>query len=160
MIVDSKCPTVSKVTKTFQRLNTPYCQAASIEELAKQMNIPAKVLTEAVDSYNNHLKEGTLAQMNPPCTYQKPYSLDKGPFYAFPFEGGMTATFGGPLINTKAEVQNLEGRSIRGLYAAGNAAGGLFFRNYIGGAQFGGATVFGRIAGREMAHRAQELANK
>ncbi len=160
VIVDSKCPTVSKVTKTFQRLNTPYCQAASIEELAKQMNIPAKVLTEAVDSYNNHLKEGTLAQMNPPCTYQKPYSLDKGPFYAFPFEGGMTATFGGPLINTKAEVQNLEGRSIRGLYAAGNAAGGLFFRNYIGGAQFGGATVFGRIAGREMAHRAQELANK
>lgn len=68
---------------------------------------------------------------------------------------------GGALIlELTAEVQNLEGRSIRGLYAAGNAAGGLFFRNYIGGAQFGGATVFGRIAGREMAHRAQELANK
>lgn len=33
----------------------------------------------------------------------------------------------------------------------GNAAGGLFFGNYIGGSQLGGATVFGRIAARHMA---------
>lgn len=84
MIVDSKCPTVPKVTKTFQRLNTPYCQAASIEELAKQMNIPAKVLTEAVDSYNKHLKEGTLAQVNPPWHLSKAVLVRQGPLLRFP----------------------------------------------------------------------------
>lgn len=67
----------------------------------------------------------------------------------------MTATFGGPLINTKAEVQNLDGESIKGLYAAGNSAGGIFFHNYAGGAQLGAATVFGRIAGAEMVKRAK-----
>jgi len=40
---------------------------------------------------------------------------------------------------------------IPGLYAVGNAAGGLFYGNYIGGTQLGGATVFGRIAARKMA---------
>lgn len=158
-IVDSKCQTLPKVIKTFKKLNTPYCEACSIEELAKQMNAPIEAVTAAVKEYNDRLQAGTLSQMNPPCTYKDPHPLTNGPFYAFPFEGGMTATFGGPLINSKAEVQNLELRSIPGLYAAGNAAGGLFFRNYIGGAQFGGATVFGRIAGHEMAARALK-ANK
>ena len=62
----------------------------------------------------------------------------------------MTATFGGPLINAKAEIQNLDGESIPGLYAAGNSAGGIFFHNYAGGAQLGAALVYGRIAGAEL----------
>lgn len=158
VIVDSKCAALEKVAKKFDALNTPYCKGDTIEALAQAMNAPAKALAASVKSYNDHLKAGTLAEMNPPCTYDDPKPLEAGPYYAFPFEGGMTATFGGPLINTKAEVQNTEGRSIPGLYAAGNAAGGLFFRNYIGGAQFGAATVFGRIAGREMAARAKAAA--
>lgn len=72
----------------------------------------------------------------------------------------MTATFGGPLINTKTEIQNLDGKSIPGLYAAGNSAGGIFFHNYAGGAQLGAATVFGRVAGVEMANRAKKAAKK
>ena len=71
----------------------------------------------------------------------------------------MTATFGGPLINAKAEIQNMDGQSIPGLYAAGNAAGGIFFHNYAGGAQLGAATVFGRIAGAELAKRAKAKKN-
>jgi len=45
----------------------------------------------------------------------------------------------------------LEDKVIKGLYAAGNAAGGLFFLDYIGGSQLGGAMVFGRIAARHIA---------
>ena len=70
----------------------------------------------------------------------------------------MTATFGGPLINTKAEVQNLDGKSIPGLYAVGNSAGGIFYHNYAGGAQLGAATVFGRVAGVELANNAKKAA--
>ena len=80
----------------------------------------------------------------------------KGPFNAFPFEGGMTATYGGPKIDVKGRVLNLENKPIVGLYAAGNAAGGLFYKDYLGGSQLGACTVFGRIVGREMAARAKK----
>ena len=154
-IVDADCKVIGNMTHRFELLNTKYYKADSIEALAKDINIDPAVLKKDVDDYNNALKNGTLKQMNPPCSYRQPHPIAKAPFFAIPYEGGMTATFGGPLINTKAEVQTLEGHSIPGLYAAGNAAGGLFFRDYIGGAQLGGATVFGRIAGREMAARAK-----
>ena len=154
-IVDADCKVIGNMTHRFELLNTKYYKADSIEALAKDINIDPAVLKKNVDDYNNALKNGTLKQMNPPCSYRQPHPIAKAPFFAIPYEGGMTATFGGPLINTKAEVQTLEGHSIPGLYAAGNAAGGLFFRDYIGGAQLGGATVFGRIAGREMAARAK-----
>jgi succinate dehydrogenase/fumarate reductase flavoprotein subunit len=68
----------------------------------------------------------------------------------------MTTTFGGPKINTNAQVVTLEDKPIKGLYAAGNAAGGLFFRDYIGGSQLGGAMVFGRIAARHIAKACKE----
>ena len=40
------------------------------------------------------------------------------------------------------------------------SAGGIFFHNYAGGAQLGAATVFGRVAGVEMANRAKKAAKK
>lgn len=155
VIVDSTCPVLDRVIPKFDNLNSPYGKANTIEELCKQVNLPAERVTKVVKAYNDALEAGKLSEMNPPCTYKKPHPVAKAPFYAVPFQGGMTATFGGPLINVKAEIQNLDGASIPGLYAAGNAAGGIFFHNYAGGAQLGAATVFGRIAGREMAARAK-----
>lgn len=138
-------------------MNTKVLVADSIEELAKKMGLEPKVLTDLVAGYHKALKEGKLREMTPPCSLEQPVPLDKPPFYAFPFQGGITAIFDGPKINERAQIVNTEGRPIKGLYAAGNAAGGLFFGNYIGGSQLGGATVFGRIAAREMKahHKAQ-----
>ena len=133
-----------------------FFKADTIEELCKQVNLPEKNVVKEVKAYNDALAAGKLEEMVPPCTYKKPHPVAKAPFYAVPFQGGMTATFGGPLINTKAEIQSLDGGSIPGLYAAGNAAGGIFFFNYAGGAQLGAATVYGRIAGRELANRAKQ----
>lgn len=155
-IVDSKCRVINKTIPKFDRLNNPYGKADSIEELAKAVGLPVENLKASVQAFNDAVDNKQLGAMNPPNSYKKPEKLDTAPYYAIPFEGGMTATFGGPLINSKAEVQNLEGRTIPGLYAAGNAAGGLFFRDYIGGSQLGGATVFGTIAAREMVKRAKE----
>lgn len=101
-------------------------------------------------------KTGKLADMILRALIRGRIQIEKAPFYAVPLQGGMTATFGGPLINTKAEIQSLDGKTIPGLYAVGNSAGGIFFHNYAGGAQLGAATVFGRIAGKEMADRAQQ----
>ena len=156
VIVDSTCPVLEGVVAKFDRLNSPYGKADTIEALAKQVGLPEKKIVKAVEDYNNAVKNSTLDKLTPPNTYKKPHLIEKGPFYAIPLNGGMTATFGGPLINTKAEIQNLDGKSIPGLYAVGNSAGGIFFHNYAGGAQLGAATVFGRIAGKEMAQRASQ----
>lgn len=121
------------------------------EELAKRMGVDPKVILSLFKEYNDALAANKLKELNPPCSLKEPQPLNKAPYYAFPFQGGITATFGGPKINANAQVINNEGRVIPGLYAVGNAAGGLFYGNYIGGTQLGGATVFGRIAARKMA---------
>ena len=157
VIVDSDCSVLDKVIPKYDRLNSPYGKADTIEELCKQVKLPAAKVAKVVKAYNDALAAGKLGEMNPPCTYKKPHPVAKAPFYAIPFQGGMTATFGGPLINVKAEIQNLDGTSIPGLYAVGNSAGGIFFHNYAGGAQLGAATVFGRIADNELAARAKKI---
>ena len=154
VIVDSTCPVLDKVIPSFERLNSPYGKADTIEELCAAVKLPAAPVKKAVDEYNTLLAKGRLDEMVPPVTYKKPHPIAKAPFYAIPFQGGMTATFGGPLIDASARVQNMDGETIPGLYTVGNSCGGIFFHNYAGGAQLGAATVFGRIAGRDMARNA------
>lgn len=149
-IIDAHWSKAAGAAKKFLDMHTKVLVADTPEALARKMGIEPKVLLDLFAGYNKALAEGKLAELNPPCTQAEPQPLNKPPYYAFPFQGGITATFGGPKINARAQIVNNEGRPIGGLYAAGNAAGGLFFGNYIGGSQLGGATVFGRIAARQM----------
>ena len=137
---------LDKVIAKFDRLHSPYGKADTIEELCKQVNLPEKNVVKEVKAYNDALAAGKLEEMVPPCTYKKPHPVAKAPFYAVPFQGGMTATFGGPLINTRAQVLDSENQPVAGLFAVGNAAGGLFYDDYVGGAQLTSAAVFGMAA--------------
>jgi tricarballylate dehydrogenase len=78
-------------------------------------------------------------------------ALDTPPFEAFGVTCGITFTFGGVRIDTSGRVLDVAGRTIPGLYAAGEMAGGLFYFNYAGGAGLSGAAVFGRLAGASAA---------
>ena len=60
---------------------------------------------------------------------------------------GVTFTFGGLRITADGEVLNTDYKPIRGLYAAGELVGGLFYFNYPGGTGLMAGSVFGRIAG-------------
>jgi tricarballylate dehydrogenase len=64
---------------------------------------------------------------------------------------GITFTFGGLKISTRAEVEDLYGGIIRGLYAAGELVGGLFYHNYASGTGLISGATFGRLAGRSAA---------
>lgn len=150
-IMSSNCERTKAAVEKYKKLNTVFYEGNTPEELAQKLGIDPKAFTELFNAYNQAVKDNTLKNWEPPCTLKNPVELTEAPFYAFPFQGGITATFGGPKINTNAQIINNEGRPIRGLYAVGNAAGGLFFANYIGGAQLGGATVFGRKAAAHMA---------
>ncbi len=82
--------------------------------------------------------------------------LDTPPFRAFPVTGGITFTYGGVKINSNSEVLNEKGEPIRGLYACGEMAGGIFFYGYPGGSGLTSGAVFGRNAGYSASKYIQE----
>lgn len=73
--------------------------------------------------------------------------LDAPPFVAYPITGGITFSYGGLAQTTDAKVLDTSLNPIPGLYAAGNATGGLFYTNYPGGTALMNAAVYGRLAG-------------
>lgn len=82
--------------------------------------------------------------------------ITKGPFLAVKVTCGITFTFGG--LSADAETAGViaatTGKTIPGLYVAGEMLGGLFYGNYPGGSGLTSGAVFGRKAGREAANRA------
>ena len=78
-------------------------------------------------------------------------ALDTPPFHAYHVTTGVTFTFGGVKITSKGEVEDLYGRIMPGLYAAGEMVGGLFFHNYASGTGLMSGATFGRLAGRSAA---------
>jgi tricarballylate dehydrogenase len=78
-------------------------------------------------------------------------TLDTPPFEAYAVTCGITFTFGGLKIDTRAQVIDTDGEPIPGLYAAGELVGGIFWFNYPGGTGLTNGSVFGRIAGASAA---------
>jgi tricarballylate dehydrogenase len=81
--------------------------------------------------------------------------IDTPPFEGYAVTCGVTFTFGGLRVNGDAEVLNTDYQPMRGLYAAGELIGGLFYFNYPGGTGLMSGTVFGRIAGTSAAGAAR-----
>ena len=77
--------------------------------------------------------------------------IDKPPYYAYGVTCGITFTFGGLRVNEKCQVLNKVMKPIKGLYAAGEMIGGIFYFNYPGGSGLTSGAVFGKIAGRSAA---------
>ena len=74
--------------------------------------------------------------------------IEKAPFYATPRKPAIHHTMGGLKINTHAQVVDVEGHIIKGLYAAGEVAGGIHAGNRLGGNALADIFTFGRIAGQ------------
>jgi tricarballylate dehydrogenase len=81
-------------------------------------------------------------------------TIDTPPFEAYAVTCGITFTFGGLKVNPGAQVVNTDGQPMRGLYAAGELVGGIFWFNYPGGSGLTNGAVFGRIAGANAAKKA------
>ena len=71
---------------------------------------------------------------------------EAAPFYATPRKPAIHHTMGGLRIDTKARVINKDGAVIKGLYAAGEVAGGIHAGNRLGGNSLADIFTFGRIA--------------
>ena len=80
--------------------------------------------------------------------------IETPPFSAFRVTCGLTFTFGGLRIDETGCVIDTDLRPIKGLYAAGELVGGLFYGNYPGGSGLSAGAVFGRLAGSSAAAHA------
>lgn len=148
-------PTGTKLTKLPKELeeqlqngNPDVMVANSIEELAELMNVDTNNLKDTIDTYNEYAFNGEDKQFGKNPQFLQP--VLEPPFYAFNLSRAYYTTVGGLKINEKTEVLNTEGNVIKGLYATGSDAGGLYGDSYdvgiCAGSQEGFAINGGRIA--------------
>lgn len=129
--------------------------ANSLQELAEQTGIPTAALLSEVDKYNKGLAENNDEYGK---RVEKSLPIEQGPFYAAfkTTKGTSGISLGGLTVNgVSAEVLNIEGEVIPGLYAAGRSAAGLCSNNYVSGLSLGDCVFTGRNAGRSAAARAK-----
>jgi len=73
------------------------------------------------------------------------------PFYVAIITPVIHYCMGGLEVDTNSLVVNAEGKAIKGLYAAGEVAGGIHGNNRLGGNSLLDCVVFGRVSGRHAA---------
>jgi len=144
--------------------------ADTLEELAPKLTgVEAKVFLETVRTFNAaprpdvpfnpNVRDGLSTHGLALNKTNWANRLDAPPYHAYGVTTGITFTFGGLRVSSSAEVQDMTGAAIPGLYAAGEIVGGLYYHNYGSGTGLVAGVVFGRIAGRaaaELAASAQE----
>jgi succinate dehydrogenase/fumarate reductase flavoprotein subunit len=144
-----------------------FCESADLFELAAKTGIDANGLTRTVESWNRHVAAGADPDFGRGSSAYDGYwgddsattlagktlgPIDTAPFYAVPVSIGAMGTKGGPRTDHDARVLHVGGEPIPGLFAAGNAMGGVTGRAYGGaGGTLGPAMVFGYRAGHAAA---------
>jgi tricarballylate dehydrogenase len=132
--------------------------ADTIEEFAQKLEgVNARQFLNTISEYNKavrthiafnpNVKDGRRTEGLAVNKSNWANTIDAPPFEGYAVTCGLTFTFGGVRITTEAEVLNTDYQPIRGLYAAGELVGGLFYFNYPGGSGLTAGAVFGRIAG-------------
>ena len=132
--------------------------ASTIEELAKKLDgVDAEAFVREIGEYNAavrtdtpfnpNVKDGRRTEGLAIDKTNWANTIDEPPYEGYAVTCGVTFTFGGLRIDGKGEVLDTDFRPIRGLFAAGELVGGLFYFNYPGGTGLTSGSVFGRQAG-------------
>ncbi len=134
--------------------------AATPEELAVDLGVPADALARTVHDYNEAVARGDDPYFHKRAPFLQPIGLppasgigaidlrvDHGAIYA-------TFTLGGLVTDTDGVALDDVGRGIPGLYAAGRTAASLAASHYASGISLGDGSFFGRRAGTHAAARA------
>ena len=139
--------------------------ANSIEELASKLDgVNEDAFIEEIKEYNlavrndiefnPNIKDGKATNGLAIDKTNWANTIDKPPYEGYAVTCGVTFTFGGLRINDEGEVLNLDMKPIRGLFAAGELVGGIFYFNYPGGSGLTSGAVFGKQAGTSAGKRA------
>jgi len=154
----------SKALPLFMPSVFPPIEARSIGELATALEIDARALTTSVDQFNRstsggkydpgNLDDCRTAGLDPPKSHwARP--IDTAPYYGYPLRAGITFTYLGVTVNSRAQVIMQNGQPAKNIFAAGEMmAGNILGKGYLAGFGLTIGSVFGRIAGREAARSA------
>ena len=145
-------------------------RAASIEELAGRIGVPADALAGTVSRFNEGARAGRDEDFkrgdsaydryygDPTLTNPCLNELVKPPFYAARLVPGDLGTKGGLLTDEQARVLREDGTVIEGLYAVGNTSASVMGNEYAGaGATIGPSLTFGWVAARHATGNPLEL---
>ena len=131
----------------FFSADTPGELAARIENPFQPQPMPPTTLEETVARYNGFADAGSDTDFGKPAPL---YKIETPPFYAAWATPLIHDSYTGLRTNASAQVMDLHGEVIPGLYCAGECQGGF---NQHG---LGRSLLFGRIAGRHAAQQGGE----
>ena len=117
--------------------------ADTLDELAEKMGVPAENLKKTVARYNELCTAGDDVDYGKRARLLT--SITEGPFYALKWGPVLLDVFGGAQIDTNLNVIGADSRNIPGLYAVGNAAGGMYAVDYpllLNGNSYGRALAY------------------
>ncbi|HVZ19977.1 MAG TPA: FAD-dependent tricarballylate dehydrogenase TcuA [Vicinamibacterales bacterium] len=151
----------AKSARLFMPSVFPPKAAASIAELARQLDLAPEALERTVDVFNRAVRPGTFnhavlddcrtAGLVPDKTHWA-RAIDTPPFWGYPLRPGITFTYLGLKVDARARVLMTGGEPAANVYAAGEImAGNILGQGYVAGVGMTIGTVFGRIAGTEAA---------
>ena len=116
--------------------------AATLEELAAKLAIPAQALVRTIADYNGHIERGEPDPLGKSEKYRR--KLETGPFYATDIGAAPALnpipalTMGGLVVDEDTgQVLSSEGEAIPGLFAAGRTAVGICSHYYVSGLSLG-----------------------
>ncbi|MEV7646864.1 flavocytochrome c [Arthrobacter sp. NPDC089319] len=123
-------------------------KADTLEELATNIGVDPAALRETVIRYNAAVagQETDERGRTSLCNGVGDLSpIDTAPFYAYPAKSLMTTTYCGVTITPDAQVLDVDGEAIEGLYAIGEVTGGFHGAAYMTGSSLGKGVVFGHL---------------
>ena len=127
----------------------------TIEDLAKQINVDPSNLKQTVTTWNQAVENHDDAEFGRTTGMDR--GITKPGFFAIHIAPAIHYTMGGIHITPKTQVLDGNGDIIKGLFAAGEVAGGLHGNNRVGGNSIAEKIVFGRQAGQQLALYARSL---
>lgn len=124
-------------------------KADTLEGLAQQLGVSQENLQASVDQYNHAIETEVDDLYNANTSRLVP--VVQGPFYAVKYVARNLGTLGGIRINENMQVLDEQANIIKGLYAAGADAGGMYGKSYVDfeGGTLGFAYTSGKLAGEQ-----------
>jgi len=142
-------------------------RADTLTELAQQLGLASDNLKKTVERFNSFASEGHDPDfLRGETTYDRWFAtraypewkpnpalgpLEKPPFYGTQLHLGSLGNLGGLVTNANAQIMNVRGEIIPGLYGTGNTTALLSHGfSYDSGSSQGKSMIFGYIAARHM----------
>jgi 3-oxo-5alpha-steroid 4-dehydrogenase len=112
--------------------------ADTLVGLAEKIGVPPKVMVATIDTYNSDVESGAPDPLGKSEKLRR--TLSTGPFHATDIGASLklspipALTMGGLVVDEDSgQVQDAEGKSIKGLFAAGRTAVGICSHYYVSG---------------------------